>query len=161
MQQTGLMQKQCLLGSRSGVQAVSETILPAVNQWIINGYGICKQGYGTRSIGRVFVPIEEGATSVRENSVMPSYIFVRMEMNPRLYFLITQLQYVINFARPTPRTRSLEEARMERSSVYSALHRAAGLHEACPQNRITETVWVYIMWGVRHPSIHCPGRAVV
>jgi hypothetical protein len=48
-------------------------------------------------IERVWVPILEGETSVRENSVMPSYIFVRMQMDENLHFLISDMQYVINF----------------------------------------------------------------
>ena len=48
-------------------------------------------------IERVFVPILEGETSIRESSVMPSYIFVRMAMDANLHFLISELQYVINF----------------------------------------------------------------
>ena len=48
-------------------------------------------------IERVWVPILEGETSVRENSVMPSYIFIRMRMSAALHFLISDMQYVINF----------------------------------------------------------------
>lgn len=48
-------------------------------------------------IDRVFVPILEGASSVRESSVMPSYIFVRMRMDPRLHKMISEMQYVISF----------------------------------------------------------------
>ena len=48
-------------------------------------------------IDQVFVPILEGASSVRESSVMPSYIFVRMLMDPRLHTIITEMQYVISF----------------------------------------------------------------
>ena len=46
---------------------------------------------------RVFVPILEGETSIRESSVMPSYIFIRMRMSAALHFLISDMQYVINF----------------------------------------------------------------
>jgi transcription antitermination factor NusG len=46
---------------------------------------------------QVFVPILEGETSVRESSVMPSYIFVRMRMSQDLHFLISSLQYVVSF----------------------------------------------------------------
>jgi transcription termination/antitermination protein NusG len=46
---------------------------------------------------QVFLPILEGETSVRESSVMPSYIFVRMRMNQELHFLISSLQYVVSF----------------------------------------------------------------
>lgn len=48
-------------------------------------------------IEQVFVPILEGETSVRDSSVMPSYIFVRMRMNQELHFLISSLQYVVSF----------------------------------------------------------------
>ena len=48
-------------------------------------------------IERVWVPILEGETSVRESSVMPSYIFVRMQMSSSLHFLISEMQFVINF----------------------------------------------------------------
>jgi len=48
-------------------------------------------------IEQVFLPILEGETSVRESSVMPSYIFVRMRMNQELHFLISSLQYVVSF----------------------------------------------------------------
>jgi len=48
-------------------------------------------------IEQVFVPLLEGETSVRESSVMPSYIFVRMRMNQELHFLISSLQYVVSF----------------------------------------------------------------
>jgi len=48
-------------------------------------------------IERVWVPILEGETSVRESSVMPSYIFVKMKMSAALHFLISEMQYVINF----------------------------------------------------------------
>ena len=51
----------------------------------------------TNKIERVFVPVLEGETSVRESSVMPQYIFVRMRMDPKLHFFITNMQYVINF----------------------------------------------------------------
>ena len=48
-------------------------------------------------IERVWVPILEGETSVRDSSVMPSYIFIKMRMDANLHFLITDMQYVINF----------------------------------------------------------------
>ena len=48
-------------------------------------------------IERVWVPVLEGETSVRDSSVMPSYIFIRMKMDPTLHFLISDMQYVINF----------------------------------------------------------------
>ena len=48
-------------------------------------------------IDKVFVPLLEGETSVRESSVMPSYIFVRMRMNEQLYQFISEMQYVVNF----------------------------------------------------------------
>mmetsp|Transcript_43121 Transcript_43121/g.107280 ORF Transcript_43121/g.107280 Transcript_43121/m.107280 type:complete len:326 (-) Transcript_43121:222-1199(-) len=48
-------------------------------------------------IDQVFLPILEGETSVRESSVMPSYIFIRMRMNQDIHFLISSLQYVVNF----------------------------------------------------------------
>jgi len=51
----------------------------------------------TKKIDRVFVPILEGETSVRENSVMPSYIFIRMRMDAKLHFFISNMQYVISF----------------------------------------------------------------
>lgn len=46
---------------------------------------------------QVWVPILEGETSVRESSVMPSYIFIHMRMDENLHFLISDMQYVINF----------------------------------------------------------------
>ena len=48
-------------------------------------------------IEQVFVPLLEGETSVRESSVMPSYIFVRMRMTQELHFLISSLNYVVSF----------------------------------------------------------------
>jgi transcription antitermination factor NusG len=48
-------------------------------------------------IEKVWVPILEGETSVRDSSVMPSYIFIRMAMDENLHFLISDMQYVINF----------------------------------------------------------------
>ena len=48
-------------------------------------------------IDKVWVPILEGETSVREASVMPSYIFVRMKMDQKMHFLVSDMQYVINF----------------------------------------------------------------
>lgn len=48
-------------------------------------------------IASVFVPLMEGESSVRESSVMPSYIFVQMRMDAALHFLISDMQYVINF----------------------------------------------------------------
>lgn len=51
----------------------------------------------TDKIERVFVPITEGETSVRESSVMPSYIFIRMRMDSKLHFLISNMQYVTSF----------------------------------------------------------------
>jgi len=48
-------------------------------------------------IDRVFVPILEGETSVRESSVMPQYIFIRMRMDSKLHFLISNMQYVTSF----------------------------------------------------------------
>jgi len=51
----------------------------------------------SEDIEKIFVPILEGETSVRENSVMPSYIFVRMRMSKNLYQMVSNLQYVVNF----------------------------------------------------------------
>jgi transcription antitermination factor NusG len=48
-------------------------------------------------IEQVFVPILEGETSVRESSVMPQYIFLRMRMDEKLHFFISKMNYVINF----------------------------------------------------------------
>lgn len=48
-------------------------------------------------IDRVFVPILEGETSIRDSSVMPSYIFVRMRMDAKLHFFVSNLQYVTSF----------------------------------------------------------------
>ena len=48
-------------------------------------------------IEQVFVPLLEGESSVRESSVMPSYIFVRMRMTQELHFLISSLNYVVSF----------------------------------------------------------------
>ena len=48
-------------------------------------------------IAQVFVPIREGETSVREASVMPSYIFVRMKMNGDLHAIVSGMQYVVAF----------------------------------------------------------------
>jgi transcriptional antiterminator NusG len=49
------------------------------------------------TIERVFVPVLEGETSVRESSVMPSYIFLRMRMSPDIHFIVSDLQYVVSF----------------------------------------------------------------
>ena len=48
-------------------------------------------------VEKVFVPLLEGETTVRDNSVMPSYIFVRMRMNKNLYQVVSNMNYVINF----------------------------------------------------------------
>lgn len=48
-------------------------------------------------VAKVFVPVLEGETSVRLSSVMPSYVFIRMSMSASLHFLISEMQYVINF----------------------------------------------------------------
>jgi len=48
-------------------------------------------------IDRIFVPIADGETSVRDASVMPSYILVHMRMTRALHTFITGMQYVVNF----------------------------------------------------------------
>ena len=48
-------------------------------------------------VEKVFIPLLEGETTVRDNSVMPSYIFVRMRMNKNLYQVVSNMNYVINF----------------------------------------------------------------
>ena len=48
-------------------------------------------------IEKVFVPVTEGESSVRDASVMPSYIFVKMRMDKELHQMITSFQYVVNF----------------------------------------------------------------
>ena len=48
-------------------------------------------------IEKVFVPVTEGESSVRDASVMPSYIFVKMRMDKDLHQLVTSFQYVVNF----------------------------------------------------------------
>ena len=48
-------------------------------------------------VEKVFIPLLEGETTVRDNSVMPSYLFVRMRMNKDLYQVVSNMNYVINF----------------------------------------------------------------
>jgi len=48
-------------------------------------------------IRETFVPIMQGETSVREGSVMPSYIFIKMRMEKKIHKLVSDLQYVVNF----------------------------------------------------------------
>ena len=49
------------------------------------------------SINETFVPLMQGETSVRESSVMPSYIFLRMKMDKFLHQMISEIQYVVAF----------------------------------------------------------------
>jgi transcriptional antiterminator NusG len=50
-----------------------------------------------KSIDRIFVPLREGETSVRDFSVMPSYILIHMRMTRELHTFVTGMQYVVNF----------------------------------------------------------------
>jgi transcriptional antiterminator NusG len=50
-----------------------------------------------KDIDRIFVPIQEGETSVRASSVMPSYILIHMRMSRELHTFVTGMQYVVNF----------------------------------------------------------------
>ena len=50
-----------------------------------------------KDVEKVFVPLLEGETSVRESSVMPSYIFLKMRMSKNLYQMVSNMQYVVNF----------------------------------------------------------------
>ena len=65
---------------------VARTIQQAINAGRLN-----------RDVEKVFVPILEGETSVRESSVMPSYLFIRMRMAKNVYQLVSNLNYVVNF----------------------------------------------------------------
>ena len=102
-----------------------------------------------KSIDRVFVPLLEGETSVRDASVMPSYIFVRMKMNQELHFLISNLNYVVSFVgadrgarsmsgqmqatSPSSSPPSLPPASLSRSSSRPNTHRGSchGGGQAC------------------------------
>lgn len=50
-----------------------------------------------KDIDRIFLPIQEGETSVRTSSVMPSYILIHMRMTRELHTFVTGMQYVVNF----------------------------------------------------------------
>ena len=56
----------------------------------------CLQGL-KKDLDDVFVPILEGETSIRDSSVMPSYIFVHMRMSKEMMSYVSELNYVVNF----------------------------------------------------------------
>jgi len=54
------------------------------------------QGMG-KDIDQIFLPILHGATSVRDSSVMPSYLLIHMRMNRELHEFVSGITYVVNF----------------------------------------------------------------
>ena len=51
----------------------------------------------SEDITKIWVPLLAGETTVRDNSIMPSYIFVRMRMTKSLHSFVKSFTYVVNF----------------------------------------------------------------
>ena len=98
-------------------------------------------------IEKVFVPLLEGETSVRESSVMPSYIFVRMRMNKNLYQFVSNMQYVVNFVgadcAPQPATPACHSCargdHAHNAAHVGACHAGSQMEDARPSARWSAT----------------------
>ena len=51
----------------------------------------------SNDITKIWVPLLAGETTVRDNSIMPSYIFVRMRMTKNLHAFVQSMNYVVSF----------------------------------------------------------------